>query len=155
MKQMQEVQEMEQEAILPEGYTAEDDYFEDDNWGGREPAETEAAEQPGTEETQPAQETERDLRAEAEAFFAQRPGSQMPETVLDAWLGGMSLSQAYAQHEAQICRAESWRLARENQVLRQNAEAAGRAPVRGVNGGGDTRPEPEDPFLSGFNDERW
>ena len=31
MKQMQDVQEMEQEAILPEGYTAEDDYFEDDN----------------------------------------------------------------------------------------------------------------------------
>ena len=30
-----------------------------------------------------------------------------------------------------------------------------RAPVRGVGGGGDTKQEPDDPFLMGFNDEKW
>ena len=37
----------------------------------------------------------------------------------------------------------------------QAAEAAMRAPVRGLGGGGDTKQEPEDPFLMGFNDEKW
>ena len=52
-------------------------------------------------------------------------------------------------------RAETRKLQRENQVLRQNAAAAMRAPVRGVGGGGDTKQEPDDPFLMGFNDEKW
>ena len=40
------------------------------------------------------------------------------------------------------------RLRQENEILRQNAEAASRAPV---SGGGDTDTEPEDLFLRGFN----
>ena len=38
------------------------------------------------------------------------------------------------------------------EILRQNEEAAAKAPVRSVTAGGSTEPEPEDLFLRGFND---
>ena len=38
------------------------------------------------------------------------------------------------------------------EILRQNEEAAAKAPVRSVTAGGSTDPEPEDLFLRGFND---
>lgn len=156
-EQMQTQQELEQDTILPEGYAPEDDYFEAESWGkGGQPEQPDAAEQeaPAAQDTPPA----RDFQREATQFYAGHPdlnGSQMPLSVLNAWLGGAGLGEAYAQFVSGKNRSEAQRLARENQVLRQNADAAMRAPVRGVNGGGDTRPEPEDPFLSGFNDERW
>ena len=92
------------------------------------------------------------------AYFAKHPGylgGQMPTAVLNAWLGGTGLGEAFAEYERGKSRAETRKLQRENQVLRQNAAAAMRAPVRGVGGGGDTKQEPEDPFLMGFNDEKW
>ena len=152
-----EAQELEQEAILPEGYGEGDDYFREEDWG--------RASEEGTQETQtetaqagPEQAAVRDLHSEAQAFFAKNPrylGGAMPGEVLAAWLGGAGLGEAFARYESGQSRAETRRLQRENQVLRQNAEAAGRAPVRGVGGGGDTGQEPEDPFLVGFNDEKW
>lgn len=156
-EQMQTQQELEQETILPEGYAPEDDFFEDENWGREnqpEKQEEPEADAAAAQSTPPA----RNFRAEAEQFYAGHPeleGGQMPQSVLRAWLGGAGLGEAYAQFVSGKNRAEVQRLTRENQVLRQNADAALRAPVRGVMGGGDTRPEPEDPFLSGFNDTRW
>lgn len=117
-------------------------------------ADAEPEEQPHEKE----EKTERDLRGEAEAYFAKHPGylgGQMPTAVLNAWLGGTGLGEAFAEYERGKSRAETRKLQRENQVLRQNAAAAMRAPVRGVGGGGDTKQEPEDPFLMGFNDEKW
>ena len=151
-----EKQEMEeQEAIMPEGYGEGDDYFREEDWGKS----AEGDPEPETEEKEEAHETrERDLRSEAETYFAKHPGyqgGQMPKEVLDAWLSGTGLGEAFAEYERGRSRAEARRLQRENQVLRQNAAAALRAPVRGVGGGGDTKQEPEDPFLAGFNDERW
>jgi len=38
------------------------------------------------------------------------------------------------------------------EILRQNAEAAAKAPVTAVTGGGPADTEPEDLFLRGFNE---
>ena len=124
------------------------------------PLHGEAAESAEPEEQphEKEEKTERDLRGEAEAYFAKHPGylgGQMPTAVLNAWLGGTGLGEAFAEYERGKSRAETRKLQRENQVLRQNAAAAMRAPVRGLGGGGDTKQEPEDPFLMGFNDEKW
>ena len=149
-------QELEQETILPEGYAPEDDFFADEDWG-KDGAPAEEAETAPAAEAAP-EEKRRDFRGEAETFFEKHPGyygAQVPQQVLQAWLGGAGLGEAFAQYETGRSRAETQRLQRENQVLRQNAAAAMRAPVRGVGGGGDTAQEPEDPFLKGFNDERW
>ena len=80
-------------------------------------------------------EEKRDLRGEAEAYFAKHPGyqgGQVPKAVLDAWLSGTGLGEAFAEYERGRSRAETRKLQRENQVLRQNAAAAMRAPVRGA-----------------------
>ena len=44
---------------------------------------------------------------------------------------------------------------KENNILKQNAAAAARAPVKPVSGGGDVTPTKEDPWLKGFDMERW
>lgn len=106
-----EKQELEeQEAIMPEGYGEGDDYFQEEDWGKGDKVEADA--EPEEQPHEKEEKTERDLRGEAEAYFAKHPGylgGQMPTAVLNAWLGG----------------------------------------------GGDTKQEPEDPFLMGFNDEKW
>lgn len=152
-----EKQELEeQEAIIPEGYGEGDDYFQEEDWGKGDKVEADA--EPEEQPHEKEEKTERDLRGEAEAYFAKHPGylgGQMPTAVLNAWLGGTGLGEAFAEYERGKSRAETRKLQRENQVLRQNAAAAMRAPVRGVGGGGDTKQEPDDPFLMGFNDEKW
>ena len=49
--------------------------------------------------------------------------------------------------------AEAEQLRQENAVLRQNADAANRAPVRGVTGGGDTASRPRGAFLQGLRED--
>lgn len=44
---------------------------------------------------------------------------------------------------------------KENNILKQNAAAAAKAPVKPVSGGGDVTPAKEDPWLKGFDMERW
>lgn len=156
MEELEKMEQEAQEAILPEGYGEGDNYFEEESWGKGAQV-PEPAEQAQEEEEGNAKQT-RDFRSEAEEFYTRHPGyqgGQMPKAVLDAWLSGTGLGEAFAAYERGQSRAEARRLQRENQVLRQNAAAAMRAPVRGVGGGGDTKQEPEDPFLMGFNDEKW
>lgn len=45
-------------------------------------------------------------------------------------------------------------LRRENEILRQNAEATQRAPVQGVSGGGSVA-APVDDFIRGFDSDTW
>ncbi|MBR4545703.1 MAG: hypothetical protein IKO14_07020 [Oscillibacter sp.] len=45
-------------------------------------------------------------------------------------------------------------LRRENEILRQNAEATQRAPVQGVSGGGAVA-APVDDFIRGFDSDTW
>lgn len=95
----------------------------------------------------------RDFHGEARALLAARPelkGRAIPDQVVRDCVGGKNLLAAYAEYEAGQSRAEADRLRRENEVLRQNAAAAARAPVNGVGGGERTDSRGEDDFLRGF-----
>ena len=46
-------------------------------------------------------------------------------------------------------------LQRENAILRQNAQAAAKAPVRGVSGGGTAAENTKSSFLMGLESDGW
>ena len=46
-------------------------------------------------------------------------------------------------------------LQRENAILRQNAQAASKAPVRGVSSGGASAEKPKSSFLVGLESDGW
>lgn len=94
----------------------------------------------------------RDYRREAQALLDARPelrGKSLPASVHKACAEGKSLLAAYADYEVASEREISQRLRRENTILRQNAEAARRAPVRASQGGSSA--VGEDDFLRGFH----
>lgn len=100
---------------------------------------------------------ERDFVKEAGDLIAVRPelrGKNLPEEVTnDAITNGKSLLRAYLEYEAKQRTAENDTLRKENKILKQNAEAASRAPVTGTSGGGATNTKADDPFLKGFNED--
>ena len=118
----------------------------------------EAAKTPNPE-PEPAQEHhERDIQAEAKELIVARPDlkmQQLPAEVVDAWRSGDNLLNAYNRYEARQKEAENQKLKKENNILKQNAAAAAKAPVKGVSGGAPTDTEPEDPFLKGFDSDPW
>lgn len=98
---------------------------------------------------------ERDYGREVQELYESRPelrGSELPDAVLQACVGGMSLQEAYHDY-ARRRRQETADLRRENRILRQNVKTAAKAPVRGVSRGGSVAAQPEDAFLRGFNSE--
>ena len=98
----------------------------------------------------------RDFAAEVAMLKAARPelvSRQLPTEVLRACTDEKNpkhLMVAYAEYELAQQKAEADKLRHENEVLRQNAASAIRAPVSGVSGGGATDTEPEDDFMKGF-----
>ena len=68
-----------------------------------------------------------------------------------AALKGERVLVAYSKYTKKQEKADKARLQKENKTLKQNAEAAKRAPVRGVTKGGAVDDGEEDPFLKGFN----
>ena len=105
-----------------------------------------------TGETQ--QPGQRDFRPEVAELLREYPelqGKTLPKEVVDAALAGQSLTVAYTKYVQQQTKAEQARLKKENKTLKQNAEAAKRAPVRGVAKGGATNIGADDPFLTGFS----
>ena len=83
-------------------------------------------------------------------------GTQLPNEVVNACVAeGRSLVGAYEAYMRKQTEAENKAVKAENKRLKQNADAARRAPVRGVSKGGAPKAEPDDPFLIGFNSERW
>lgn len=82
--------------------------------------------------------------------YPELKGKTLPEEVAKAALKGERVLVAYSKYINKQKKADSDRLQKENKVLRQNAEAAKRAPVRGVAKGGSTGEGPDDPFLKGF-----
>ena len=101
----------------------------------------------------------RDFKAEVADLLTVHPelrGKNLPESVVnDTVVKGMSLTSAYEKYKRQQSEAENKAIKAENKRLKQNADAASRAPVRGVSKGGAADNEPDDPFLVGFNMDRW
>ncbi len=114
-----------------------------------------AQENDDTEETPGA----RDFRAEVADLLSAHPelrGTQLPEEVVqECVVKGRPLSSAYEAYSRKKTEAENKAVKAENKRLKQNADAAKRAPVRGVSKGGATNLQPDDPFLIGFNSDRW
>ena len=113
---------------------------------------------PVKEEAEPEEEPDskvggRDFKpevAELVELYQELSGKTLPKEVVDAALKGKSLVAAYTQYVRTQEKAEKERLQKENRTLKQNAESAKRAPVRGVAKGGATNVGAEDPFLAGF-----
>lgn len=119
----------------------------------------EAAKAPDPEPEEPTPEAhERNIQAEAQELIVARPDlktRQLPMEVVEAWRNGDNLLNAYNRYEARQKEAENQKLKKENNILKQNAAAAAKAPVKGVTGGAPTDTEPEDPFLKGFDSDPW
>lgn len=112
------------------------------------------------EDTKPAEEkpTGRDFKAEVEALLdirpdLKKPGTKLPEEVTEECVkSGRPLAVVYLEYEAKQEKAKYDALLKENKKLKQNAEAASRAPVRGVSRGGPVKDKTnDDPFLKGFD----
>ena len=67
---------------------------------------------------------------------------------------GESLLTAYAVWQGREAEKRAQSLREENRVLRQNASAAARAPVKGVGGGAASRGRSSD-FERGFESVAW
>ena len=106
------------------------------------------AEQPDTDDEA---DTGRDYRGEVADLLQAHPelrGTQLPASVVNACVAeGKPLVRAYEEYARKQAEAEN--------RLKQNADAARRAPVRGVSKGGKTNTDPDDPFLIGFNSDHW
>lgn len=104
----------------------------------------------------PASPAARDYTAEVRELLDARPelvGQSLPPEVIRSCVeSGKSLLSAYTENETRILRARVDELSRENSILRMNAEAAERAPVRSASLMGSPEAEESDPFLLGFND---
>lgn len=114
------------------------------------------AEQPDTDDEA---NTGRDYRGEVADLLQAHPelrGTQLPASVVNACVAeGKPLVRAYEEYARKQAEAENKAVKAENKRLKQNADAARRAPVRGVSKGGKTNTDPDDPFLTGFNADRW
>lgn len=106
----------------------------------------EAAKAPDPEPEEPTPEAhERNIQAEAQELIVARPDlktRQLPMEVVEAWRNGENLLNAYNRYEARQKEAENQKLKKENNILKQNAAAAAKAPVKGVTGGAPTDTEP-------------
>ena len=112
------------------------------------------------EDTKPAEEKPagRDFKAEVEALLdirpdLKKPGTKLPDAVTEECVkSGRPLAVVYLEYEAKQEKAKYDALLKENKKLKQNAEAASRAPVRGVSHGGPVKDKTnDDPFLKGFD----
>lgn len=114
---------------------------------------------PAEETVEETSSTGRDFQGEVADLLKAHPelrGTQLPASVVNACVAeGQSLVGAYESYLRKQSEAENKAVKAENKRLKQNADAARRAPVRGVSKGGKTNTDPDDPFLAGFNADRW
>ena len=101
----------------------------------------------------------RDFKAEIQELYRVNPawrGKQLPDEVAKACaIGNKKLVDAVAEYEARQTKAEAVKLRKENQILKQNAASAAKAPVKGVTGGGATDTKAKDDFEMGFDSDDW
>lgn len=65
--------------------------------------------------------------------------------------GGLTLFEAMLLTQMRAAKQQQQATAKENKILRQNAETARKAPVKGVSGGGTPPKVKKDDFLAGLN----
>jgi hypothetical protein len=98
-------------------------------------------------------EQQRDFVAEVAQLRALYPDfKEVPDEVARAVAKGVPLLSAYLAYRDKQSTQTAAALKRENAVLKQNAAAAAKAPVKGVTGGGDAKPPKVDPFIQGFDE---
>lgn len=107
--------------------------------------------EPGT------QQTGRDINDELRQLRIVRPSlKSIPDEVARMVAAGVNVTQAYLAWEAENNRKAADKLKKENEVLKQNAASAARAPVTGVTGGGATTGKPvskfDEQFMKGFDE---
>lgn len=100
---------------------------------------------------------QRDFAAEVSMLMQARPelrGKTLPAEVTEAATkGGKNLLVAYSEYEVKQAKAEAENIRKENNILKQNAAAAAKAPVKGSSGGGATDTKPKDPFLEALESD--
>ena len=113
-------------------------------------------EKPATPAPTVQQKPARDFAQEISQLKALYPDfKEMPDEVAKAAANGANLLTAYvAYREKQTSKAAA-SLKKENEVLKQNAASAAKAPVKGVTGGGATDTKPQHAILKGFDDDAW
>lgn len=80
----------------------------------------------------------------------------MPNEVASAVANGAPLLTAYVAYRAKQDAKAAASAKRENQILKQNAAAAAKAPVTGVTGGGtSSASQKTNPLLDGFDSPQW
>ena len=143
----------EREALLAKGNSEEivDDFLDRKYTSASVPQQTE----PEKPAEKPA---ENQFAVQARELLAARPnlsGKKLPDEVIAAVASGKSKSllEAYVAYEEAERTAEINRVRKENEILKQNAASASRAPVSGVSKGGSAHVAPEDDFLRGFNSD--
>ena len=77
--------------------------------------------------------------------------SEVPDEVARAYADGANLLTAYVAYREKQTSKTAASLKKENQVLKQNAASAAKAPVKGVTGGGATDTKPKNDLLAGFD----
>lgn len=102
--------------------------------------------------------TRNTLQDNVDAFFAEHPElspASTPKEVFEATIAdpNMDFGRAYRQYLSAQEKAKAANLRRENQILKQNAEARAKSPVRSVNGANPNAPknELEDALFKGFD----
>ena len=94
----------------------------------------------------------RDTIAELKQLKALYPDfSEVPDEVARAYADGANLLTAYVAYREKQTSKTAASLKKENQVLKQNAASAAKAPVKGVTGGGATDTKPKNDLLAGFD----
>lgn len=103
--------------------------------------------------------TQRDFHKEMADLLADRPqlrselsqGGRLPQEVVSKAAGsGMTLRAAYDEYEAEKAKQDAEKAKQENIILKQNADAKAKAPVKGTAGSGAVDTKVKDPFLEGF-----
>ena len=110
-------------------------------------------EKPSTPDSNPVAPA-RNFMAEVEQLKALYPEfKEMPDEVAKSVANGANLLTAYlAYREKQTSKAAA-SLKKENEVLKQNAASAAKAPVKGVTGGGATNIKGQSDLLKGFDSD--
>ena len=96
-------------------------------------------------------ESKTDIRAElAEIQKLYPDATEMPQAVMQAYMGGTPLKEAYASHRAGEDSKTIAALRAEVAALKKSASNRAAAPVKGTTG---DAPEKNDPFAKGFDSE--